>query len=100
MLQMTNISDPSTIILFRPAEEEEPVLVLENGPLFTPETIEILKEQLQMHLQLLVQHCVLAEGIDSLKSNYDVSLRRIVCLLIFCHVQYMVTRATLLRGNT
>ena len=51
-----------------------------EGPLFTPQSIEILKEQLQMHLQLLVQHAVLSGDVDSLNKNKDIARKRIVCL--------------------
>ena len=55
-----------------------------EGPLFTPHSIEILKEQLQMHLQLLVQHTVLAHDVDSLAKNKDIARTRIVRGLVVC----------------
>ena len=68
------------VYLFRPSEE---VIEIHTGPLFTANSVDILKEQLQMHLQLLVQQTVLAGNTPSLQENKDTAIKRIVSLAPF-----------------
>eukprot|EP00116_Pleurobrachia_bachei_P016114 sb/3476376/ len=42
---------------------------VDSGPLFKPEAMKVFEEQMRMHLQLLVQHCILAKGWPELEST-------------------------------
>ena len=62
-------------LFLSPSEE---IVTVQAGPLFTSLSLDILTEQLQMHLQLLVQHTVLAAGSPSLLDNKETAAKRIV----------------------